>query len=192
MDRIPVAGPWITQKEVDYVADAAARAWGPDHYRYNGRFEEALAAYIGRKHAITLPSCTSGLHLALLAAGVGPGDEVVVPESTWIATSAPITYVGAAPVFADVDPDSWCLSAESFAAAATSRTKAIIPVDLYGNMPDMDAILDIAGRYGIAVIEDAAEAIGSEYRGRRAGGFGFASAFSFHGSKTLTTMGTPQ
>lgn len=187
MERIPVAGPWITEKEVQYVTDAARTAWYADHYKYNARFEQAFAEYVGRAHAITLPSCTSGLHLALLAAGVGPGDEVVVPDATWIASAAPITYVGATPVFADIDTESWCISADSFAAAVTPRTKAVIPVDLYGNMPDMDAILAAAEEHGVAVIEDAAQAHGSEYKGSKAGSFGRASVFSFHGSKTLTT-----
>lgn len=187
MERIPVAGPWITQKEIDYVTDAVTNAWYSNANIYHDRFEKAFATYVGRKYAISLPSCTSGLHLALLSLGVGFGDEVIVPDITWIATSAPITYVGATPVFADIDELSWCLSAESFAERITPKTKAVIIVDLYGNMPDMDAILEIAEKYGIAVIEDAAEAIGSEYKGRKAGSFGDVSTFSFHGSKTLTT-----
>lgn len=187
MKRIRISGPSITDKEVSYVADAAANDWHGNANRFIDRFEAAFAAYVGRKHAIALPSCTSALHLSLLAAGVGPGDEVIVPELTWIATSAPITYVGAKPVFADVDTDSWCLDPASFEKSVTGLTKAVMPVDLYGNMPDYDAILEIAARYGIAVIEDAAEAIGSEYKGRRAGGFGYFGTFSFHGSKTMTT-----
>ena len=187
MERIPVAGPWITQKEIDYVTDAVTNAWYSNANIYHDRFEKAFATYVGRKYAISLPSCTSGLHLALLSLGVGVGDEVIVPDITWIATSAPITYVGATPVFADIDELSWCLSAESFAERITPKTKAVIIVDLYGNMPDMDAILEIAEKHGIAVIEDAAEAIGSEYKGKKAGSFGDVSTFSFHGSKTLTT-----
>lgn len=187
MKRIPVAGPWITQKEIDYVADATANAWYANAGTYNRRFEDAFAQYVGRQYAISLPSCTSAIHLALLALGVGVGDEVIVPDITWIATSAPISYVGAVPVFADVQRDTWCLSADSLKACITPRTKAVIPVDLYGGMPDMDAILAVADKHGIAVIEDSAEAIGSEYKGRRAGSFGAASVFSFHGSKTLTT-----
>jgi len=187
MKRIPVAGPWITEKEVVYVADAAANAWYENAGTYNRRFEEAFGRYVGRKHALSLPSCTSAIHLALLALDVGPGDEVVVPDITWIASSAPISYVGATPVFADVDPQTWCLSAESFASCITERTKAVIPVDLYGGMPDMERILAVANKHEIHVIEDAAEAVGSEYHGRRAGSFGIASVFSFHGSKTLTT-----
>jgi perosamine synthetase len=187
MERIPVAGPWITQKEIDYVTDAVTNAWYSNANIYHDRFEKAFANYVGRKYGISLPSCTSGLHLALLSVGVGTGDEVIVPDITWIATSAPISYVGATPVFADIDELSWCLSAESFADRITPKTKAVIIVDLYGNMPDMGAIQEIADKHGIAVIEDAAEAIGSEYKGRKAGSFGDVSTFSFHGSKTLTT-----
>ena len=104
MERIPVSGPWITQKEVDYVTDAVSRAWYSNANLYNDRFEKAFADYLGVRHAITLPSCTSALHLSLVALGIGPGDEVIVPEITWIATAAPITYVGATPIFADIDP----------------------------------------------------------------------------------------
>src|SRR5262245_3785210 len=187
MRKIPVAGPWITEKEIAYVTDAVSRAWYQDANIYHERFEKAFADYLGVKHAISLPSCTSGLHLALAALGIGPGDEVIVPDVTWIASAAPITYVGATPVFADIDRATWCLSAESFAQAITPHTRAVIPVDLYGGMPDMDAIRGIAQERGIAIIEDAAEAVGSEHRGRRAGSLGDVGVFSFHGSKTLTT-----
>jgi perosamine synthetase len=187
MERIPVSGPWITQKEVDYVADAAANAWYANANVYHDRFERAFASYLGVRHAISLPSCTSAIHLALLALGVGPGDEVIVPDTTWIASAAPIVYVGATTVFADIDPQTWCLSAESFAQCITPRTKAVIPVDLYGNMPDYDALRAVAEQNNIPIIEDAAEAVGSEYKGSRAGSFGEAGVFSFHGSKTLTT-----
>lgn len=187
MERIPVAGPSITQKEIDYVTDAVTNAWYGNANVYHDRFEKAFAEYLGVRYATTLPSCTSAIHLALLALGVGPGDEVIVPDATWIASAAPITYVGATPVFADIDERTWCLSAESFEACITPATKAVITVALYGNMPDMDAIREVARRHGISIIEDAAEAIGSEYKGRKAGSFGDASVFSFHGSKTLTT-----
>lgn len=187
MDRIPVSGPWITQKEIDYVTDAVTSAWYSKANIYNERFERAFANYLNVKYAITLPSCTSAIHLSLLALGIGPGDEVIVPDVTWIASAAPITYVGATPVFADIDPKTWCLSAESFEKCVTPKTKAVIPVDLYGNMPNMDEVHDVATRNGIAIIEDAAEAIGSEYSGKKAGSFGDTGVFSFHGSKTLTT-----
>ncbi len=187
MERIPVAGPWITEKEISYVTDAVTRAWYGNANVYHERFEKAFADYLGIRFAISLPSCTSAIHLALLAQGIGPGDEVIIPDITWIATAAPVNYVGATPVFADIDSKTWCLSAHSFEECITPKTKAVIPVDLYGNMPDMDAIRDIAERHAITVIEDAAEAIGSEYNGKKAGSFGDTGVFSFHGSKTLTT-----
>jgi perosamine synthetase len=187
MRNIPVAGPSITQKEIDYVAEATSCDWYEDAGQFNARFERAFANYVGVRHAISLPSCTSAIHLSLAALGIGPGDEVVVPEATWIATAAPVTYVGAVPVFADIDPLSWCLDPDSFATCITPRTRAVIPVDLYGGIPDMEAISGVAGHHGIAVIEDAAGAIGSQRRGRRAGAFGDTGVFSFHGSKTLTT-----
>lgn len=187
MKTIPVAGPWITEKEIAYVTDAVTRAWYQDANIYHEQFEKAFANYLGVKHAVTLPSCTSGLHLALAALGIGPGDEVIVPDVTWIASAAPISYVGATPVFADIDRKTWCLCPNAFAAAITPRTRAVIPVDLYGGMPDMDALTEIANRHNVALIEDAAEAIGSTWNGKRAGSFGDAGTFSFHGSKTLTT-----
>lgn len=186
MKRIPVAGPWITQTEIDAVADAAARAWYQDANLYHQRLEAAFRDHTGMPFALALPSCTSAIHLALMALGIGPGDEVIVPELTWIATAAPVHYVGAAAVFADVDPATWCLDPASFEAWITPRTRAVIPVDLYGGFPDMDAIRTIARRHGIAVIEDAAQAIGGVYRGRPAGSLGDFGVFSFHGSKTLT------
>jgi perosamine synthetase len=185
--RIPISGPSITEREIAYVTEAARTAWFENANLYQDRFERAFADYIGVKHAIALPSCTAGLHLSLAAMGIGPGDEVIVPDITWIASAAPVMYVGAKPVFADVDADSWCLSVESFERCITPRTKAVIPVDLYGNLPDMAAIRRIADSHGIRIIEDAAEAIGSSQNGRRAGSFGDTGTFSFHGSKTMTT-----
>jgi len=187
MARIPVSGPSITQKEIDAVTDAVRNAWYANANIYHDRFEKAFAHYVNVKHAVALPSCTSALHLALLALEVGAGDEVIVPDLTWIASAAPVTYVGAQTIFADVDPTTWCLSAESFRKNITERTRAVIPVDLYGNIGDMDAIREIAAAHGIAVIEDAAEAMGALYRGRKAGSLGDVGVFSFHGSKTMTT-----
>lgn len=183
---IPVAGPWMSERERAYVVEAIdlMEKGGGSFVR---RFESAFAGHIGRNYALALPSCTAGLHLALAGLGIGRGDEVIVPDITWIATAAPITYVGATPVFADIDPDTWCITPGSFIANATERTKAVIVVDLYGSMPDMDALLPAARERNVDVIEDAAEAIGSEYRGRKAGSFGVSSVFSFHGSKTLAT-----
>lgn len=185
--RIPVAGPSITEREVSFVADAVANAWYEGANVYHRRFEEAFAAYVGRRHAMALPSCTSALHLSLLALGIGAGDEVAIPDITWIASAAPITYVGATPVFVDVDPQTWCIDVQSLRAAVTERTRAVVAVDLYGGIPDMAALTASADELGLAVIEDAAEAIGSRRDHACAGSFGAASTFSFHGSKTLTT-----
>jgi perosamine synthetase len=185
--RIPVAGPWITEKEIAYVTDAVTNAWYERAGLYHDKFEPAFASYVGARHAVSLPSCTSGIHLALAALGVGPQDEVVIPDCTWIASSAPISYVGATPVFADVERDTWCLSPKSFEQCLTPKTKAVIVVDLYGGVADYDAIRAIASKHGVAVIEDAAEAVGAEYKGKKAGSLGDLGVFSFHGSKTLTT-----
>lgn len=187
MKPIPVAGPWITEKEIQYVADAAQNAWYENAGSYLLRFEEAFAKYIGVRYAVSVPHCTAAIHLSLLAAGVGPGDEVIVPDVTWIATAAPIQYVGAQPIFADICESTWCLTPDAFERCITPRTKAVIPVDLYGSMPQLDLIKQIAARQNIVVIEDAAEAFGSEYLGRRAGAWGDTGVFSFHGSKTMTT-----
>jgi perosamine synthetase len=187
MKRIPVAGPWITDKEVQYVADAAANAWYERANEYQTRFETEFARRLGVAHAVALPHCTAAIHLSLVALGIGPGDEVIIPEITWIATAAPVSYVGATPVFVDVDPNTWCLSAAALEKAITPRTKAVITVDLYGGMPDYDAITAITQKHGIALIEDAAQSIGASYHGKMIGSFGRTSVFSFHGSKTLTT-----
>jgi len=135
MERIPVAGPSITQKEIDFVAEAAKSAWYDRANEYLRRFESRFCAYVGVANAMALPSCTSAIHLALASLGVGPGDEVIVPDVTWIATSAPIDYVGATVVFADIEPDTWCVSAASVEACVTPRTRAVIAVDLYGGFP---------------------------------------------------------
>lgn len=180
---IPVAGPWITDKEIAYVTDAVTTGWYDNANSYINRFEAAFKAYLGRKYAVSLPSCTSALHLSLLALGIGPGDEVIVPDATWIASAAPVSYVGATTIFADIDPKTWCLSAATVKPLITKNTKAIIAVNLYGNMPEYDELLSL----GIPVIEDAAESVGSKYKNRLSGSFGITSCFSFHGSKTLTT-----
>jgi perosamine synthetase len=185
--RIPVAGPWVTDLEVRYVADAAANDWYGRAGESVRRFERAFADVVGVKHALAVPHCTSALHLSMLAVGAGLGDEVIVPEATWAATAAPIAYVGATPVFADIDPVSWCVTAESIERCITPRTKAIVVVDLYGGLPDMEAIEALARRHGIAVVEDAAQSLGAYWHDRSAGSFGDIGTFSFHGTKTVTT-----
>ncbi len=187
MDRIFVSGPSITQKEVDYVSDAVKHAWYGNANMYHEKFEQAFANYVGTKYAIALPSCTSAIHLAVMALDIGEGDEVIVPETTWIATAAPLKYIGAVPIFVDVDKNSWCIDAKSVERAITKKTKAIITVDVYGNIPNMDEIWAVAEKYNLPIIEDAAEAIGAEYKGKKAGSLGKVGVFSFHGSKTMTT-----
>ncbi len=186
-DRVPVAGPWVTEAEVAEVAKAAADGWYANAGSYVSKFETEFASYIGVKHAVAVPHCTSALHLAIVALGLGPGDEVIVPEITWIASAAPLAQVGAVPVFVDIDPVTWTMDPASVEAAITNKTKAIIPVGLYGLMPDFGALGGIAEKYGLKILEDAAQVIGSRYKGTLAGNFGDISVFSFHGTKLIAT-----
>jgi dTDP-4-amino-4,6-dideoxygalactose transaminase len=167
------------------VIESAQFVLGPEV----AAFEERFAAYCGVRHCVALNSGTSALHLALLAAGVGPGDEVITVSMTFVATTAAILYCGAKPVFVDVDPDTWTMDPNLLQAAITPRTKAILPVHLHGLMADMDPIIEVADRAGLIVIEDAAQAHGSEYRGRRAGSIGDIGCFSFYPGKNLGAYG---
>ena len=185
--RIPYTKPSITDLEIRYATDAVTNGWGERCYEYIGRFEDAFRAHLGVKHAIATSSCTGALHMGLAALGIGPGDEVILADTNWIATAAPIVHLGATPVFVDILPDTWCIDPALAEAAITRRTKAIIAVHIYGNLCDMDRLLAIGERHGIPVVEDAAEAIGSVWHGRRAGSMGRFGAFSFHGTKTLST-----
>ncbi len=186
--NLELFGPSITELELKTVMDAMQSGWyGDRKYWYVENFEKEFAQYHGRKYALMTPNCTSAIHLLLLGLGIGPGDEVIVPECTWIASATHITHVGAKTVFADIDEATWCMSADSLESAITPKTKAVIVVDLYGNMPDMDAIRNVANKHGIYLIEDAAGALGSVYHGKKAGGFGIGSVFSFHRTKTITT-----
>ncbi len=186
-ERIPVAGPSISDREVELAGEAARTAWYQNHAVFNTRFERMLADYVGVAHAVSTPHCTAALHLALAALGIGPGDEVIVPDVTWIASVAPVVYVGAEPVLVDIDPQTWCIDPAAVERAIGPKTKAIIGVDLYGSTCDWARLQDIAARHGLALVEDAAEALGSVHHGKRAGAFGRVSAFSFHGSKTVVT-----
>ncbi|MGK7344888.1 MAG: DegT/DnrJ/EryC1/StrS family aminotransferase [Candidatus Nitrospinota bacterium M3_3B_026] len=186
MDTIHMAGPWITEHEISTV-EKAMRDWYENPYQYCELFQKEFAALVGRRHALMTPNCTTALHLLLAGMGVTKGDEVIVPECTWIATAAPVAYVGATPVFCDINGDDWCLDADSVERAITPRTRAVIAVDLFGNMPDMDRLQAVCERHGVPLIEDAAEAVGSKYRGARAGKFGIGSVFSFHRTKTIVT-----
>jgi perosamine synthetase len=157
------------------------------NYHYVETFQKEFAAYHNRKYGIMTPNCTTAIHLLLTAIGVQEGDEVIVPECTWIATAAPVTYLRATPVFCDIEPVNWCLDPQSVEKSITPRTKAIIVVDLFGNMPAMSELIEIADRHDIPLIEDSAEALGSTYKGVRAGKFGIGSVFSFHRTKTVVT-----
>jgi perosamine synthetase len=185
--RIPYTKPSITELEVHYATDAAANGWGAQCYAYLERFENAFRAHLGVKHAIATSSCTGAMHMALAALGIGAGDEVIMADTNWIATAAPIVHLGARPVFVDILPESWCIDPELAEAAITSRTKAIVAVHLYGNLCEMDALLAVGHKHGIPVIEDSAEALGSIYHGKRAGSMGRFGTFSFHGTKAVTT-----
>ena len=152
-------------------------------------FEREFAAYCGVKHAVAVNTGTSGLHLALLALGIGAGDEVITVPFTFVATTSSICYTGATPVFVDVEPVTLTMDPAKLEAAITPRTKAIMPVHLYGQMADMNAIMAIADRHGIPVIEDACQAHGAEYHGQRAGSIGAIAAFSFYPGKNLGACG---
>ena len=185
--RILYTKPSITELEVGYVTDAARCGWGQRCYEYINRFEAAFKTHLGVEYAISTSSCTGALHMGMAALGIGPGDEVIMADTNWIATAAPVVHLGAKPVFVDILPDSWCIDPELAEAVITPRTKAIVAVHLYGNLCDMDRLLAIGEKHNIPIIEDAAEAIGSVYRGQRAGSMGSFGTFSFHGTKTLTT-----
>lgn len=187
MEPIYMAGPSITEHEIEIVADAMRNGWYEKPYYYVETFQKEFAAYHDRAFGLMTPNCTTSIHLLLTALGVGEGDEVIVPECTWIASAAPITYLRATPVFCDIDPVNWCLDPESVERSITPKTKAIIAVDLFGNMPLMNELTEVAKRHGIYLIEDSAESLGSSYHGTRAGKFGIGSVFSFHRTKTLVT-----
>ena len=167
------------------VIDSAQFVLGPEVTA----FEERFADYCGVTHCTALNTGTSALHLALLAAGIGRGDEVITVSMTFVATTAAILYCGAKPVFVDVERDTWTMDPTLIEAAITPRTKAILPVHLHGLMADMDPIIDIARRHGLVVIEDAAQAHGAEYKGRRAGSIGDVGCFSFYPGKNLGAYG---
>jgi len=183
----PVAEPAIGALEEQYVLDAVRSGWVSSLGRYIGDFEADFASYCGCRHGVATSSGTTALHLALVCLGVGPGDEVIVPTLTFAATASAVSYTGAAPVFVDADPRHGCVDPVALQQAISSRTRAIIPVHLYGHPADMDPILAAAAEHGVPVVEDAAEAHGALYRGRRVGSLGKVGVFSFYGNKLITT-----
>jgi len=187
MKPIHMAGPWITEHEIKTVEDAMRNGWYENSYDYVEKFQSEFATYHDRKYGIMTPNCTTAIHLLLTALGVSEGDEVILPECTWIATGAGITYLKAIPIFCDIDSDNWCLDPRSVEKLINAKTKAVIAVDLFGNMPRYEELIKLCARHQIPLIEDSAEAVGSTYKGVRAGKFGVGSVFSFHRTKTITT-----
>lgn len=184
---IPVSMPDLSGNEQAYAADAVASTWISSTGKYLDRFEREFAAACACPFALATSNGTTALHLALATLGVGPGDEVIVPSMTYIATANAVRYCGAEPVFVDIEPTAWCLDPTLIEDAITPRTKGIIPVHLLGHPADMDPIMEIARVHGLWVVEDAAEATFATYRGRVVGSIGDAATFSFFGNKILTS-----
>lgn len=187
MERILTAGPHVGPEEIMYVLNAVKTGWGANWDNYLKKFEKSFAEYIGVKYCIATSSCTGALHLSLAALGVGPGDEVIVPDFTWIASVSVVNYVGATPVFVDVKKSDWTIDTKKIEAAITKKTKAIIPVHTYGYPCDMEKIMEIAKKHKLYVIEDAAPAVGATVGNKKVGSFGDAGCFSFQGAKLLVT-----
>ncbi len=184
---IPVCEPTLSGNELAYVQQAVKTNWISSAGAFIRDFEKQFAAACGVRYGVACANGTVALHLALATLGLEPGDEVIIPTFTMIATINAVTYCGATPVLVDNESTFWQMDPDAVAAAITPRTKAIVPVHIYGHPVDMDPILALGKKHGIHIIEDAAEAHGAEYKGRRAGGLGDAACFSFYGNKILTT-----
>jgi perosamine synthetase len=184
---VQVARPDLTHHEFRAVMEAFISTWISSKGPYVQKFEDEFRAFTGTRHAVSVVNGTAALHLALVALDIGPGDEVIVPDLTFAATINAVLHCGATPVIVDVDPRSWCMNADALRAARTERTRAIIPVHLYGRPADMGPIMQFAREHDIAVVEDCAEAIGARYRGQVVGQFGDVSCFSFFANKIVTS-----
>jgi len=184
---IPVCEPFLGGSEKKYVLDALETGWISSSGKYIKEFENAFSKYCGVRHGIAVTNGTVALHLALVSLGVGNGDEVIIPNFTMIATAFAVCYTGAKPVFVDADKDTWNIDVSKIEEKITERTKVILPVHIYGNPCDMDEINKIANKYNLKVLEDAAEAHGAEYKGKKCGALGNIAAFSFYANKIVTT-----
>lgn len=184
---VPVNEPFVGEREREYVDECLRTGWISSAGRFLETFEDAWAGYCGRAFGVAVSSGTAALDIAVASCDLGPGDEVILPAFTIISCAQAVTRTGATPVLVDCNEDTWCMDVEAVAARVTPRTRAIMPVHIYGHPVDMDALLDVAARHGLTVLEDAAEAHGATYRGRRCGGFGEASCFSFYANKIVTT-----
>jgi len=187
MTFLPVCTPLLAGNEQAYVSDAVSSGWISSSGRYVGDFEQSFAEYCGVKHGIAVCNGTVALHLALVALGVGPGDEVIIPDFTMIASALAVCYTGAKPVFADATKNTWNVSPDAVAKKISPRTKVIMPVHIFGNPCDMQALQTLADAHGITLLEDAAEAHGATFRGRCTGNLSKIAAFSFFANKNLTT-----
>lgn len=187
MDFIPISKPSIGEREIKYVTDAVKSGWVSSLGKYITKFEEKFAHFCGTKYALTTSNGTTAIHLALAVLGIEEGDEVLVPDLTFIATANAVVYTGAKPVFVDINKDHLCIDENEIEKKITSKTKAIIPVHLYGHPANMPQILKIAKKYNLHVVEDAAEAHGAEINGKKVGGWGDCATFSFYGNKVITS-----
>ena len=187
MNRISIANPVFNGNEKKYLNECIDTGWVSANGRFIEEFEKKFAEFCGVKYAIACSNGTVSLHLIMLGLGIGPGDEVIMPTLTYIATANVVRYCGATPIFVDSLEDTFNMDPSKIEEKITEHTKAIMPVHLYGLACDMDPIMEIANKYGIPVIEDAAEAHGAEYKGRKVGSFGLASSFSFFGNKIITS-----
>ncbi|GAB4546954.1 MAG: DegT/DnrJ/EryC1/StrS family aminotransferase [Anaerolineae bacterium] len=184
---IPIAEPSFEGRELEYVTDCVRSGWVSSLGTYVRRFEQEFAAYCGVRFGVATHNGTVALHLVLAALGIGPGDEVILPSLTFVATANAVAYTGARPVFVDSERHTWNIDPEAAARAVTPRTRAIIAVHLYGHPADMDPLRALADRHGLILIEDAAEAHGARYKGRRVGSLSDVAVFSFFGNKIITT-----
>jgi perosamine synthetase len=184
---IPYTKPSITAREIEYCNDAVSNGWGARCYEYISRFEESFGKYLEIDYAHATSSCTGALVLALRSLDVSRDDEVIVADLNWVAAVSAVKTLGAIPICVDVEIDSWCISPDAVRAAITGKTKAIVVTHLYGNVASIMELVDLSKEFGIPLIEDAAEALGSEFRGKKLGTFGAIGVFSFHGTKTMTT-----
>jgi perosamine synthetase len=184
---IPISQPSLGDKELEYITNAVRSGWVSSLGTYIKEFEQQFASFCGTNYALSTCNATVALHLALCSYDIGSGDEVIVPELTFVATANAVAYTGATPVFVDIDPVTLCIDPEAIRAAITPRTKAIIPVHLYGHPADMPTIMEIAHQHHLIVIEDAAEAHGANIKGIKVGSWGDCAVFSFYGNKIITS-----
>lgn len=184
---IPIAEPSLGEEELRNVVEAIKSGWISSKGRFIEEFEQNFSNYCGRRYGVATANGTVALHLALEALGIKKGDEVIVPDLTFVAVANTVAYCNAKPIFVDSHPEYWCINPEKTEEKISSKTKAIIPVHLYGHPCDIDAIRDIAEDHDLFILEDAAEAHGAEYKGKKVGSFGNISCFSFYGNKIITT-----